>query len=284
MKQKIENDAVAWARTLAQNQGRNADWAEKAVRESATLSDKEALEAHVVDFIATDIPELLDKASQKLQRPAIKEASIEVFEMSNKQKLMQGLSNPNLLYLLLLIGILGLFIEFQFPGMILPGLLGVLSLAIVFGVQLLPLNWFGVLLILGAVALLIAEMFIASFGLLSVGAFVLFVLGSYLLFEVEGSVFYVDPIMIWSVAVTLILIFVAFGYFIIRAKSQGATSGSEALVGQTAKVFETIAPGQPGSIYIQGSYWAASANEEIEEGALVVIERMESAQAVVKRV
>ncbi len=277
MKKKIENDSAAWARSLAEHRHRNADWAEKAVRQSVSLSDNQALQQHVADFIAKDIPELL-------ARTQLAGAAMDHFEMSGRQKLVTGLSNANLLYLLLLLGILGLLIEFQFPGVILPGLLGVIALTTVFGIQVLPLNWLGVILILGAIALFIAEIYITSFGILSLGALVLLVLGSYLLFDVPGSTFQVDPIMIWSLALTLLVIFLGFGYLILRAKKQGPTSGSDALKGQMATVYERIIPGQPGTIYIQGAYWAAYGDEEIEPGSEVIIEHMESTHAYVKKI
>src|SRR5207247_948574 len=122
--------------------------------------------------------------------------------------------------------------------LIAPGVVGVLLLALVFGVQVLPLNWLGVLLILGAAALFVAEVYASSFGLLGVGGFVCLIAGSYLLFKVPGSIFRVDPGVIWSVASAFALVFIAIGYLLVRAKRQGGTSNIDAMIGEQGEVFE----------------------------------------------
>jgi membrane-bound serine protease (ClpP class) len=290
MKKKIENDAAAWARSLAQNQGRNANWAEKAVRESASIPVQEALKEHVIDFIADDTSAFLTMADGRTvlvgnekQVLHVKGAQVKAYEMSSRHQLVQWLSNPNLLYLLMLLGFLGLFIEFQFPGVILPGLLGVLCLALVFGVQILPVNWLGVLLVLGAVALFIAEIYITSFGLLSLGGIALFIAGSYLLFDVPGSSLGVEPTMIWILAFTFALIFLAIGYVLLRAKRQGPTSSTDAMKGEVVRVYERITPETPGTVELQGSFWTAHAKETFEPGDEVVVDHLEGAQVYVTK-
>ncbi len=280
MAQKIENDAAAFARSLAETNGRNALWAEKAVRQSVSISDREAIEKHVVDLIAKDVPELLDKVDGKLHT---KGATIETFSMTGRQRMVGWLSNPNLLYLLMLFGFLGIFIEFQVPGHILPGVLGVACLAIVFGVQILPINWMGMLLLFGAVALFIAEIYLTTFGLLGVLGVGCLVFGSYLLFDVSGSTLRVDPVLIWVFSTIFAGLMLSFGYVLLRAKRQGPTSGVDAFVGSEAEVFVRIAPGNPGTVHLQGAYWPAHADEILEPGTRVVVLRMRGTEAFVKR-
>ncbi len=291
MRKKVENDTVAWARSLAEGKNRNAAWAENAVRESVSISEREALKEKVVDYIAKDVSELLvlidgktveiDGQKQILQ---MKNAQIINFEMSNQQKLLKWFSDPTLIFLLMLMGFLGLFLEFQAPGVSLPGILGVLCLAFVFGLQLLPLNGFGVLLILGAIVFFIAEIYITSFGLLSLVGLGLFVLGSFLLFDTPGSSLQVEPIMIWVFAGCMLFLIAGIGYLITRAKNQRPASGVDSLQGKMATVYEDIRPAKPGTIYMQGSYWVAYADEEISENTQIEIVRMEGAHAYVKKI
>lgn len=289
MKKKVENDTVAWARSLAETHGRNAEWAEKAVMESASLPAKEALKTYVVDIIATDIPDLLTKINGrevKLESGSIilSTAGVQLisFSPTGPQQVGNFLADPNLSYILLLLGVLGIFIEFKSPGLIVPGVVGGICLALVLGVQVLPINWIGAVLILGAAALLIAEIYVTSFGILAALALTCLVVGSYLLFDVPGSTLQVDAAVIWSVTLSFLAISLLLGYGLIRAKRQGPTSGVDAMVGETAVVYETIGPTLAGRIFLRGAYWRATAQEELSKGTRVRVICMDGTRAIVE--
>lgn len=247
MGKKIENDTAAWAKSLAEQNRRNPLFAEKAVRESISLTAQEALKNKVIDQIADSTEALLRSLNGKklyldgkeimlrLEHPTIQD-----FEMTGEQKLVDWFSEPNFLYLLMLIGFVLLFIEYQNPGMILPAALGLLMLAIVFGIQLLPINWLGGLFILLAVILLVAEIYITSFGILALGGIGLLVLGSYLLFDVPGSSLRIHPVVIWSIAITFGLLIIGFGILILKTQKQTPSSSIDAMVGETVEVIENI--------------------------------------------
>lgn len=289
MRDKVVNETVAWCRSLAETHGRNMDWVEKAVRESSSIPAQEALEKKVVDLVAEDVPALLRAVHGREVTVRNKKvmletagAQVEAFPMSGRQIVATFLANPDLIYFLFLVGLFLLFLEFKSPGLIVPGVVGALCLALVLGVQVLPVNWVGVILILGAAALFVAEIYVTSFGLLAVGGIVCLVLGSYLLFDVPGSTLRVAPVVIWTVALTFAAILVGVGTLLLRAKTQGATSGVDAMAGEEAEVFEAIAPGQIGKIFARGSYWSASSSELVPPGTRVRIRKMVGLKAEVE--
>lgn len=283
MHHKVTNDAAAWARSLAQNRGRNADWAQKAVTESASISADEAQKLHVSDLIAHNTEELITALKHRkiLQKEDIK---LEEIPMSTRQEIMNFLADANLLYILLMLGLLGIFIEFKAPGLIFPALFGISCLAIVFGVQVLPINWFGALLILCAMAFLIAEIFITSFGVLALVGLSLLIGGSYLLFSVPGSGFFVDRLLIWLFSGALLLIILSIGWLIILAKRQGPSANVDALVGTIARVSERIEKDQEGVVLLYGTYWRAHALESIEVGERVKVLKVEGTSLFVEKI
>ncbi|MEW6754037.1 MAG: NfeD family protein [Candidatus Latescibacterota bacterium] len=288
MKRKVENDTAAWARTLAQARGRNADWAEKSVRESASLPADEALAAHVVDLIAPDVTALLRATDGRTVRVGPDSlvlrtagAHLQEFARTGRQRVAGFLADPDLLFLALLLGLFLLFLEFKSPGLVVPGVVGALLLLLVLAVQVLPVNWVGVLLILGAVALFITEIYVSSFGLLAVGGLACLVVGSYLLFDVPGSSLRVAPQVAWSVALTFAALLLGVGYLLVRAKRQGPTSGVEAMAGEVGVLTQRVAAGQAGRLFLRGAYWTATSDHALEEGARVRVVRMEGTRAVV---
>ncbi|MDA0713619.1 MAG: nodulation protein NfeD [bacterium] len=290
MRKKIENDAAAWARALSESKNRNAQWAEKAVLDSASISEVEALKLKVIDYIAKDVPDLLAKINGKIvlvdgQKRVLhtENARIEIYKMSKQQEMVKLLSDPDVLFFLMVLGFLCLFLEFQMPGLSFPGIFGALCLITVFGIQFLPINWLGVFAIFGSIALFITEIYVVSFGLLSLSGLALFVFGSFLLFDVPGSSMQVNAVLIWVFAGIILVLFLVVGYLLVRAKNQGPISGSDLMIGKTAEVYEQINLDKPGIIYFQGSYWQASADYEIAAGTLVEIVRMESIHAFVKK-
>lgn len=290
MGKKVENDTVAWARSLANTHGRNADWAEKAVRESESLTAQEALDSYVVELLAADVNELLTKATGKKVKLGEQEVELRLegatlipFELTGPQKVGSFLANPNLTYILLIVGLLGIFLEVKNPGMIIPGVVGGICLVLVFGVQALPINWLGAVLILGAAVLLIAELYVTSFGILTALALLFLVSGSYLLFDVPGSAVGVDPLLIWTLAFSFVAIALAFGYFIVRIQRQAPATGAESMAGEVGSVWESIAPERPGRVFLRGSYWVAEASEELPAGTPVRVVRMQGTRALVTR-
>jgi membrane-bound serine protease (ClpP class) len=282
MAEKLENDTAAWARSLAQARGRNSTWAEQAVRQSLSLTAAEAESSRVVDLLAPDLGALLAAADGRVVavrdqawRVTTAGAAVETLEPSARQRLFSALADPGLIYLLLIAGALGLFIEWHSPGLIVPGLVGATCLVIVFGVQALPLNGFGLLLLGAAAALLIAELYITSFGVLAVLGLACLVLGSYLLFDVPGSDLRLSPVVIWSGALGVAGAGGFFGYKILRTTRQGASSGSEAYVGRVAEVVLAIAPGQPGRVFFDGTYWNAVSDSALASGAKCRVKSIE---------
>jgi membrane-bound serine protease (ClpP class) len=274
MKDKVVNDTAAWARSLAQSRGRNSEWAERAVRESSSITASEALPLHAVDLLAGDLPSLLEQAEGKVV--AVQGSAWRVstggteavrFEPSFRQSLLAVLAHPAILYLLLLAGALGLYVEFTHPGLILPGLFGVLCLGIVFGLQVLPMNGVGLLLIGAAALLFIAEIYVTSLGLLTVAGLACLIGGSYLLFDVPGSPFRLHPLLIWGTAFVFAGSALGVGYLLLRVRRQGATSGPEAWIGAEARVVIEIPAGGRGKIFFDGAYWDATSSERLEPGA-----------------
>lgn len=282
MGEKVVSDTAAWARSLAQARGRDGSWAEKAVRESVSLTASEALESHVIELLADDAGTLLAAAEGRVVtvqhqpwRVATKGAALLRIEPTARQRLYMALANPVLVYLLLIAGVLGLFIESTSPGLIVPGVLGVLCLGIVFGVQVLPMNGFGLLLLGVAALLFIAEVYVTSFGLLAVAGLVCLAVGSYLLFDVPGSSLRLDARVIGATVVGAALVALGFGYKLLQIKRQGVTSGPETWLGREARVTEPIPLGGQGRVFFDGTLWTATSLVCLERDQRCVVTAVE---------
>lgn len=282
MAEKVTNDAAAWVRSLAQARGRNSAWSEQAVLKSSSITAAEAQAENVVDLLAPDVARLLAAADGKTVavrgepwRVSTAGSEVVKLEPSARQRLFAALANPGLIYLLLIAGALGLYVEFNSPGLIVPGLVGALCLGIVFGLQSLPMNSFGLLLLGAAAVLLFAELYVTSFGILAVLGLGCLVLGSYMLFDVPGSSLRLSPFLIWGTTATVAGFGALFGYKVLRTMRQGATSGTEAYVGRPAEVAQAIAPGKPGKVFFDGSYWNAVSTATLDVGQTCRIEAVE---------
>jgi membrane-bound serine protease (ClpP class) len=185
-------------------------------------------------------------------------AEIVRIEPTARQRLYTALANPVLIYLLLIVGALGLFVELSSPGLIVPGVVGVLALSIVFGLQLLPMNGFALLLLGVAALLFVAEVYVTSFGLLSIAGLACLAVGSYLLFDVPGSSLRLDLRVIAATLLGVLLVIVGFGYKLVQIRKQGATSGPERFPGREARVVEAIEAGGQGRVFFDGSLWNAT--------------------------
>jgi membrane-bound serine protease (ClpP class) len=277
LERKILNDTVAFIRTIAERRGRNADWAERAVTEAVSVTETEALAENVVDLVAASLPELLDRIDGREvelvdRRTRLRTAGAEVrtVEKGLRFKILDTIANPNIAFILMMIGIYGIFFELMNPGAILPGVVGGISLVLAFfALQALPVNYAGVVLILFSLILFIAEVKVVSHGLLTVGGVIAFVLGATMLFEGPGSFFRVS----WSVIIPAALLTAGFFAFAMgmawRAWKTRPTTGREGLVGERAVVRRRLDPS--GKVMVRGELWRARAEETVEAGESVEV-------------
>jgi membrane-bound serine protease (ClpP class) len=273
---KIANDAAAFARTIAAARGRNAEWAEKAVRESVSITDREAVRLKVVDLVADSVPDLLDKIDGRDVKTArgpvtlaTRGATVRAIEVGFRDRVLNVITDPNVAYILMMLGMLGLFFELSNPGAILPGVVGGIALILAFfAFQSLPINYAGLLLILFGIALMIAEIKVVSHGVLAMGGIVAMALGSLMLFDAPEVGFRVSWwVILPTVGATagVFLFVVAAG---VRALATRSPIGAPALVGQTGIARGALTP--EGQVLVQGELWRAVARgTPVEEGTRV---------------
>ena len=284
MREKIENFTVSFIESIAQRRGRNVEWAEKAVRESVSITEVEALEKNVVDLVATDVHDLLGQASGREVEVGSEKITLDftaaqlsegrfnivTVEMRLKHKVLNILADPNIAYLLMMAGMLGLYLEFSNPGLLLPGLAGGICLILALtAFQVLPINYTGLVLIGLGMALLIAEMFLPSFGILGVSGIAAFVLGSLFLFDTPDAELAVDRGIIFAASLAVGTFMFVVGSLAVRAWRRPAVSGVEGLQGEIGEVRTRLGP--QGKVWVHGEYWTAQSDEEIEVGQKVQI-------------
>ena len=273
---KIENDAAAFARTIAVERGRNAEWAEKAVRQSVSITEREAVRLKVVDLVADSLPDLLDKIDGRTVKTvkgpvtlATRNAVVKPIDIGFRDRLLNIITDPNVAYILMMLGMLGLFFELSNPGVVLPGVIGGISLILAFfALQTLPINYAGLLLILFGIVLLIAEIKVASHGVLAMGGIVALALGSIMLFDAPE----LDLRVSWAVIVPTVAVTSGVFLFVVaaglRALASRSAVGVPALLGQTGIARERLQP--EGQVLVQGELWRAVARgTPVEEGARV---------------
>lgn len=277
---KAINDAIAYIRSLAQLRGRNAEWAEQAVREAATLTATEAKDKRVIDFTADNLTDLLTKADGRTVRIGGKDVTLKTtglksvtIEPTWRNKLLSIITNPNIAYLLLLAGIYGVLFEFWSPGAIFPGVIGGIALLVgLYALNLLPVNYAGVGLLLLGMAMMTAEAFIPSFGALGLGGIAAFVIGSLFLFDTDVPAFQVS----WKVIATAAVLSVAFLAIalaaVLRSHRRTVAIGDTALIGREAQVLNW--EGEEGDVHVLGERWHARSNVPLSPGQRVrVVER-----------
>jgi len=272
MAEKVENDAVAYARGIAEQRMRNADWAERAVRESVSVSAEEALSLNVIDLIASDVDDLLarlDGTTIRLPSGDVtletKGAVINRVDMGLRDRVLVVLSNPNIAYLLLMIGLAGLYFEFSNPGAILPGVVGGISLILAFfAMQTLPVNYAGIALILFAIILFIAEIKIVSHGMLSVAGVISLALGSVMLFESSVPALRLSLSVMIPTVLLVSLFFIVVVSLAVKAQRGKTFTGVEGMIGREGTTLTPVH--DDGKVLIKGEYWNASSHESIEEG------------------
>ncbi|MBI5059213.1 nodulation protein NfeD [candidate division KSB1 bacterium] len=260
MKDKITNDAAAFARTLAQQHGRNVDWAERAVRESISATEQEALAEGVIDFIAPSRDSLLAGLENRVVKTESGEhtlhtagAEIRATEKSLRLQILDFIADPNIAYILLLLGVYGLFFELYNPGSVFPGVVGGLSLILaLFSLQLLPFSWAGLLLIGLGILLFALEVKIASYGMLSIGGIIALVLGSFMLFDpIEGGMRVGFELIIPAAIITALFFAFVVGMGL-RAQRRKVVSGSESLVGEIGILAKV---GDHMKLQVHGELW-----------------------------
>jgi len=269
---KLVNDAAAYLRGLAQLRGRNVAWAEKAVREGVSLSSEEALSEGVIDLIAEDIPDLLKKIDGRqimLQGKTLNLDTdgmvVERLAPDWRSRLLAVIGNPNVAYVLMLIGIYGLIYEFANPGTFVPGTIGAISLLLaLYAFQVLPINYAGVALIILGLALMIGEAFAPSFGALGIGGVIAFVIGSVILIDTESPGFGIALPLILSLAIVSAGIMFLVMSMAIRSRNRPVVSGVEQLVGAAGVALDGFSG--HGSVRVHGEVWSARSDGPVESG------------------
>jgi membrane-bound serine protease (ClpP class) len=275
MIRKQTNDAAAYIRGLAHLRGRNADWADQAVREAVSLSAQEALKLKVIDLIAADVPDLLKQLDgrtiqvlEREQRLATAAAPTIDYPPDWRTRLLVVITNPSIAYFLLLIGFYGLLFEFYNPGLVVPGVVGGISLLLaLFALQLLPVSTTGLALIVLGVGLLVAEHFVPGFGILGIGGLVAFVTGSIMLIDTDVPGYRISGLLIGVAAATSAAFVLVVLNLAIRARQQPVVSGREQMLGASGEVLEDI----DGDVFarIHGELWKVCAGIPLVRGQMV---------------
>lgn len=276
MSEKVVNDMASYGRGIAQDKGKNAEWVEKAIRESVSITAEEAVEKKVVDLVASDIDELLKlldgrEIDLKQGKVTLRTKDLEkiYYTPGFRDTVLRIIGDPNISYILMMIGLAGLYFELAHPGGVFPGVIGAISLILAFySFQTLPVNYAGLLLIALAIIFFIAEIKVASYGILSLGGIVSLTLGSIMLFEDVG-------VSLRLMAPTIVLIggfFVIVSTLAFRAYHSKPQSGMEGLIGEVGIVQKPIDP--EGLVFVHGEYWRATSSEKLEPGEMVAVEEV----------
>lgn len=272
MERKVVNDAVAYIRGLAKLRGRNADWAEEAVRKASSLEAEEALKLKVIDLIARDVDDLMQQLhGRTVQLPDgartlnTRDIVLETVAPDWRNQLLAAITNPNIAYILMLIGIYGLIFEFANPGSILPGVVGAICLLVaLFAFQVLPVNYAGLALILLGVALMVAEAFVPSFGVLGLGGVVAFVIGSIMLFDTEIPGLAIARPLIGAFALLSAALFVLVLGMVLKARRRPVVSGAEEMLGAHGEVID-----EHGRVRVHSELWQAHSDTPLHPGQKV---------------
>jgi membrane-bound serine protease (ClpP class) len=291
MQAKILNDTVAFVKTISNQRGRNAEWAEKAVREGVSATEEEALKLGVIDLVSPTLEELLTAIDGRSVTLAAgnevildtKEAEIRPLTMSFRERLLDIISNPNIAYILLMLGIYGLFFELYNPGVILPGVIGGICLILAFfAFQMLSVNYAGVALIVLGIIMFILELKIASYGALSIGGVIALLIGSIMLIESPADYL---RISFWNFILPVVV--VSAGFFllaltlVVRTHRRRPTTGKEGLIGAVGIARDNLRP--EGLVEIHGELWSARADQEIRAGERIKVTGLDALKITVSK-
>ncbi len=289
MAKKVTNDLAAMIRGIAEKRGRNAKWAEDAVRKAVSITETEALKLKVIDLIAPDVATLVKQIDGRtvdvvLGKKTLKTAGATVTElpMGFRYKLLGIISNPNIAYILMILGFYGLYFELSNPGAIFPGVAGAICLILAFyALQTLPINYAGLMLIILAILLFIAEAFIASHGVLGIGGVVAMLFGSLMLIDSPEPSLRISWAVILPVVATSSLLFIVTVTVAVRAHRGRVDTGKEGLVGMQAEARTDI--GADGQVHMRGEYWNAWSDEPVRKGEKVTVTAVEGLRLKVKK-
>ncbi len=278
MQQKILNDAAAYIKALAIRNNRNQEWAEEAVYHGVSLTAVEALEKNVIDLIAIDMKDLLRQLDGRevhigasSRHLATKNLVIKVVEPDWRNRLLSVIADPNIAYMLMLIGIYGLVFELANPGLVLPGVVGAICLLLAFYTfQILPVNYAGLALILCGLLFMILEAFVPSFGVLGIGGFIAFVIGSVMLLDESGQ--RISVVLIMSTALSSLLLLFLLMYNVIRIRNKQGVCGDEELIGSTGEAISDFDSYGNGRVRIRGESWRAVCSSPIHEGQKIRVQ------------
>jgi len=290
MKKKVTNDAAAYVKSLAKSRNRNIELSEKAVRESASYTAEECLKNNLAEYIAEDIEDLVRQLEGKEVQMVngktlvlkLKEEKIIALDMSTRQKFLKTITNPNLAYFLLIFGLIGLYLEFTHPGIIIPGVLGGISLLLAFmAFQVLPINYVGLLLIILSVGFFIAEIKIQGFGAFGVGGIISFILGSIMLINAPIPEMRPAMSMIITFGICFGIVFMVLTFKVIKAMKRKSETGKEGLTGEAGTARTEITPSS-GKVFVHGEWWNAISDETIPAGSRVIVESIDGPTLKVK--
>ncbi len=278
MMEKVVNDAVAKIKSMAKSRGRNIEWAEKSIRESANITAEEALKLNVVDYIVPTLDSLLtviDGKKVTLDDETVKTlktagAQVVTFEMNWREKLLDTITNPNIAYILMMLGMLGLTLELYHPGAILPGVVGGISLILgLYAMETLSVNYAGILLIVFAVILFLLEIKIPSYGVLSIGGVISLIAGSVMLFDSNLPFLHLSWQVIFGVVLITTLFFVFLVTLVVRSYKRKPTTGVEGMAGEKGEVYKALNP--QGTIKVHGEFWKAVSDSPVKKGQRVEV-------------
>ncbi|GAB4535998.1 MAG: nodulation protein NfeD [Thermodesulfovibrionia bacterium] len=288
MADKVVNDSAAYIRSLAEKRGRNIEWVEEAVRKSVSITEKEALNLKVIDLIEPDIKALLKDVDQRTIETAMgkvtlktRDAKIVRKEMNLRYKILDLISDPNVAYLLMLLGFYGIFFELTNPGAIFPGVFGAIALILaLYSFQTLPVNYAGLLLIIFGIILFILEVKVTSFGLLTIGGIISMVMGSLMLFESPLPFFKVSLKVILPAVILTAIFFTMTISLAVKAYRRRPVTGSEGLIGLEGEARSDI--DKEGLVFVHGEIWQAWSDEPIKKGQRVIVDRVEKLKVKVR--
>ena len=290
MEKKVVNDAAAYIRSLAQLRNRNEHWAELAVVKSVSISAEEAMRLNVIDLVAADVKALVLAVDGREVQVAsgsvtLKTGNLQIVyhEMNPRQKFLDIISSPNVAYILMMIGMVGLYFELSNPGLVLPGVIGAISLILaLYAMQTLPINYAGLLLILFGVILFIAEISIMSYGLLSVSGVISIFLGSTMLIDSDDPALQISRAILYPTLGLTVVLSLGIVAFATRTRSLKKLGGAEGMLGETGLVKDALNP--KGFVQVHGEWWEAEAEGPVSEGETVRVDSVEGLKIKVTKI
>ena len=290
MEKKVVNDAAAYIRSLAELRNRNAHWAELAVVKSVSISAEEAMRLNVIDLIAADVKALVLAVDGREVQVAsvsvtLKTENLQIVyhEMNPRQKFLDIISNPNVAYILMMLGMVGLYFELSNPGLVLPGVIGAISLILaLYAMQTLPINYAGLLLIVFGVILFIAEISIMSYGLLSVSGVISIFLGSTMLIDSDDPALQISRAILYPTLGLTVVLSLGIVAFATRTRSLKKLGGAEGMLGETGRVKDALNP--KGFVQVHGELWEAEAEGPVSEGETVRVDSVEGLKIKVTKI